>query len=373
VLVVLVLAIFLPSASVTIQARSESITRDFEITVDANLTEADNMNLEIPGILVAKEKSLTKHYDATGTLATGIPASGEVTLYNFTSNTLTLRQSTTTLVTEDGRRYVFTRDVTGLRATGGTEQNPNTSTLIDPIPVVAAEPGETHNLGPNTRFTVVNAALGNQNVYGINAQAITGGSATATRVVSEADLDNAIDDILTDIANESAEELSQQHGGTVRLVDSGLNKEVLARSSSVEINEAASGFDMTGIVRISGIAFKHEDVVNLVTSKINQVLSSEKYLPQNLMGEYTAEFKNFDPGSGRGVLAVHFETRIAYKVNSDNLSKLLAGKNAQEIGEILLAKPEVDTVEVKFWPSWLVHKAPRFNGKVYIETILTNN
>jgi len=368
----LLLAIFLPAATITIHARSESITRDFEITVDSNLTQADNMNLEIPGVIVNKEKSLTKHYQATGTQATGAPAAGAVTLYNFTGNTLTLRQSTTTLVTDDGRKYLFTKDVTGLRATGGTEQNPNESTLIDPVSVVAEQPGEAYNLAANTRFKVVNAALGQQNVYGINAQAITGGSATATTVVSEDDVNRAADSLVNDILTETADELSSQHGTTVKLVDSGLKKEVLAKSTSVDINQAADSFDLTGIVRLTGIGFKHDDVVSLVTSKINQVLSADKYLPEGSTNEYTATFKNYDPATGRGVLAVHFVTRVAYKVNSDNMSKLLAGKNAEEIEEILLAKPEVDSVEVSFWPPWLVHKAPRLNGKVHIQTVLTN-
>lgn len=367
VLICLLAAIFLPSATIIVHARSESITRDFEITVDAGLTKADFDNLEIPGVLVSKEKSLTKHYEATGSRATGESASGSVTLYNFTGNTLTLRQATTTLVTEDGRKYSFTRDVTGLRATDGTEQNPNESTLIDPVPVVAQEPGESQNLPANTRFSVVNAALGNQNVYGINKLGISGGSATATTVVSSEDLDRAVGSLVGDIVSEAEQELSAQTQSTIKLVDSGLKTEVLARSSNIEAGEPGDSFDMTAIVRINGIGFKDEDVISLITSKINQVLSSDKYLPQT-EGEYTATFKNFDAASGRGVLAVNFTTKVAYKVNNDNLSKLLAGKNAEEIRDILLSKPEVDTVEVTFWPSWLVRKAPRMNGKIYIET-----
>src|SRR5690606_649215 len=102
------------------------------------------------------------------------------------------------------------------------------------------------------------------------------------------------------------------------------------------------------------------------------VLSDDKYLlTDNGQTKYSAEFKSLDVATGQGVLAVHFETVAAYQVDEDDLSKLLAGKNETEIKEILLSKPEVDEVKVEFWPSWLVHKAPKFNGKVYIETVVT--
>ncbi len=82
-------------------------------------------------------------------------------------------------------------------------------------------------------------------------------------------------------------------------------------------------------------------------------------------------FKSLDLAHGTGVLAVHYETVAAYQVSENDLANVLAGKNESEIKEILMSKPEVDSVQVAFWPSWLVHKAPRWTHKIYIRTELS--
>ncbi len=370
ILVCFALAIWLPKATITVAARSEAVTRDFEIVVDKNVTKADSDNLEIPGFPVLKEQSLTKTFPATGTQAVGVKAAGAVTLYNFTNNTLTLRAATTTLIF-DGKKYHFTHDVTGLKPTKGTEAKPDPSSLIPPVGIIAEVGGEGSNLPPGNKFQIVNAALGNKNVYGINQAAITGGkTTTSSTVLSQADFDNAVSSIVNGIADQAAQDASASAGGTIQLVDSGMTKTVLAKTASKNIGDPAENFDMTVIAKIEGLGFKQEDVIGVVVDKIKQVLSSDKYLADEGNNKYTAVFKNLDLANGKGVLAVHFETTAAYKVDNGNLSKLLAGKNEAAIKEILLSKPEVDSVKVVFWPAWLTYKAPRWNGKIYIETVL---
>lgn len=371
ILIFFALAALLPKATITVFARSEAVTRDFEIVVDKNITKADSDNLEIPGFSIAKDQSLTKTFLATGTQAVGLKAAGAVTLYNWTNNTLTLRASTTTLIFE-GKKYHFTRDVTGLKPTKGTETNPDTASLIPAVGVVAEVGGEDSNLAPGNKFQVVNAALGNKNVYAINQAAITGGkTTTSSTVLSQQDFDNAVAIITNEIADQAAEEVSNIQNSTVILVDSGAIKTVLAKTASKNIGDQTQNFDMTVIAKIEGLGFKQDDVVGVVVEKIKQVLSSDKYLADDGQSKYTAVFKTIDLATGKGVLAVHFETTAAYRVDSNNLSKLLAGKNENEIKEILLSKPEVDSVKVEFWPSWLTYKAPRWNGKIYIQTVLS--
>ncbi len=365
-LVVLVVAIFglavlLPKADITIFARSESVSRDFEIAVDRSVSTTDTAAMQIPGVFVSKEFSQTKTFNATGTKASGTKASGSVTIYNMTSNTLTLRAATTTLIA-GGKRFSFTRDVSGIKPNGSA----NTG-----IGIVAQEGGEDYNLPANTKFQIVNAALGNQNVYAINPTALAGGvTSTGAKVVSQTDLDKAVEALLVDVVNLAEEDLSATNAVKIRLLNSVVKKEVLAKTANKNVGDEAETFDMTVIARVTGLAFREDDVTKVVKDKINEVLSSDKYLLDG-QEKYTAEFKSIDPTLSKGILAVHFDTVAAYKVGENELPKILAGKNESEIKEILLSKPEVDNVDVKFWPEWFVHKAPKFNGKIKINTVLT--
>lgn len=362
------LAIMLPRADITVAARSEPVSRDFEITVDKNATAVDSSNLVIPGIPVSKEVSQTKSFETTGTATAGNKAAGSVQLYNFTTSTLKLKASTTTLVA-GGKKYFFTKDVTDIKPTTSVS-TPSTP----PVGIVAEQAGENYNLPANTKFQIVNTALGSRNVYATSSTAVSGGATTASAgVLSQADLDKATQTLTNDILTQAESDLSQEKGETIILLPSGLNKEILAHTANKNVGDKVDSFNMTLIAKVTGLGFAEDDLTGLMIQKIQEVLSSDKYLLPDAKKQYNAAFKSLDLAGGKGVLSVHFETMAAYKVDNSNLTKILAGKTEGEIREILLSKPEVDSVKVEFWPHWMVHKAPKFNGKVYIKTVLSQS
>jgi hypothetical protein len=365
--------IFLPQASIKVYARSEPISRDLEIAVDKNITNFNPSELMIPGQLVVKEVSKTKNFPTTGTVASGTKATGSVTLYNFTKNNLTLKASTTTLVA-NGKKYFFTKDVSGIRPTGrigaGNDQEVDTTTLIPPVSIIAAEPGEAYNLPANTKFTIDNKALGNRDVYAINSQAIGGGSANAVQILSQQDLDKAVSAMSQELVSQVEADLSQTESSNIKILPSGAHTEILAKTANKNVGDQVDSFDMTVIARVTALGFKDSDITRTALSKINEVLSTDKYLVEGAKRDSTASFKSLDLGNGRGTLSVHFETLAAYKVSANDLAKVLAGKNAIEIKEILLTRPEIDRVDVKFSP-FFVRKAPSMTGKIYIQTVLS--
>lgn len=373
VIIVLILAIALPQVSVKVYARSEPISRDMEVTVNKKQISIDSDKMIIPGNLVVKELAKTSNFSTTGVKLTGNKTAGEVRLYNFTKNTLTLRAATTTLVA-NGKKYFFTKDVTGLRPTArlgnSLDGEIDQSTLISSIPIIAENPGETYNLPVNTKFEIENAALGKKDVYAINQEALGGGDATAGTVLSQEDEDKAAASLIEQLLNDAQSDLSREAGTTVRLLPSGSNMEVLAKTANQEVGEEVPNFDMTVIVRINALSFKQDDLVNLIDDKIKKVLSDDKYLVEDAKQQLNVKFSSVNLPEYTGVLSVHYETTVAYKVDDSNLSKILSGKTASEIKEILLTKPEIDRVDVKFSP-FFVKRAPRFNGKIYIDTELS--
>jgi hypothetical protein len=365
VLVILVfgLAVLLPQATVLVYARSEQVSRDLEITVDKNATAVDTDKLIIPGFLVSKEISQTKNFPATGSQVAGTKASGSVVFYNYTKNILTLRASTTTLV-YGNQKFSLVHDATGIKPNGAANV---------PVAVMAQAAGDTYNLAANTRFQVVNSKLGNQNVYAINTDAFSGGGGTSTTIVSQQDIDNATTELQKEVLDQAQTQVSQERGEQDKLLASGVTETQLAKTANKNVGDAVDNFDMTVIYKVTGLAFRNDDVANTAIAKIKEVLSDDKYLEPDANNTYDANFKTIDQPNGKGDLAVHFETIAAYKVDVSNLNKVLAGKTESEIKEILLSKPEIDTVVVKFWPAWFVHRAPRFNGKVKINVLLSPN
>ena len=375
VLVVFGLAVLLPTADITVYARSEPISRDAEVTLDKSTSTANDTTSTIPAQIISREVSQTKSFPATGTKDLGAKSTGSVTLYNFTKNTLTLKAATTTLLA-NGQKFVFVKDVTGLRPTAqigtGADQSVDPTSLIPPVAITAVNGGDAGNLPANTKFTIINAALGNQNVYGINQSALSGGVTKTVKVVSQSDLDNALAAMTDSIPDQAASDINSEDstGGDIKILSGGITKEVLAHTASKNAGDTADSFDMTVIAKASGLSFRDSDVKALIKQKITDVLSDDKYLLPDAKDTATETFKSVDLTHGTGVLSVHYETTAAYKVDTSNLPKILAGKNANEIKEILLAKPEIDRVDVEFKP-FFVNKAPKLNGKIYIHSTLS--
>lgn len=356
-------AILLPQANIIVYARSEPIARDIDVTVDQNVTVPDAASLSIPGKLFDKEVSETQSFKATGTNLTGTKATGKVLIYNGTSNTLTLRAATTTLVF-DGKKYFFTKDATGIKPT--TAQS-NTNT---PVEIIAEQAGEGYNLDSLSKFEIKNTALGNRpEVYAVASGAIAGGAAMAKLVVSQDDLDFALNKITEDLIANAEKELALAVPGT-KLLPSGVTKEILAHTANKNPGDEADNFDLTVIAKIKGLTFNEQDVADLLDQQIKSVLADDKYIVEGAKKTIRPEFKDKDLNLGKGTLAVHYDSIIAYKVDVNSLERILAGKKPSEIKEILLSKPEIEQVEIELWP-FFVRQAPKLNGKIYIKTVLS--
>jgi hypothetical protein len=372
VLIVFGLAVLLPQATITVYARSEPIVRDIEVSVDKELKTINSAKLAVPGELVSREISHTKNFPTTGIKLSGTKATGNVQLFNFTKNTLTLRAATTTLIV-DGKKYSFTKDVTGLRPTArigqGGEQEVDKSSLIPPVPIVAQEVGANFNIGADLRLTIQNAALGQADVFAETVGAVTGGTSTETKILVQQDIDNALKAMQAELpALTEAEIVTANSNDSIKIESNAVKSEILAKTESKDLGDEATNFDMTIIAKVSALSYDEQDVKALILEKINTVLSEDKYLLETAKKDLQANFKAVDIDKGVGVLAAHFETVAAYKVENTNLTKILAGKDAIEIKEILLTKPEIDRVDVQFSP-FFVRKAPKFNGKIYIKTV----
>ncbi|MBI4363684.1 MAG: baseplate J/gp47 family protein [Candidatus Doudnabacteria bacterium] len=351
VVILFALAVILPQAQITVYARSEPINRDFEIQVDSAAKQADQSTFTIPAELISREVSDTKTFTTTGTQISGTKATGAVTIYNNTSTTLRLRAVTTTL-SANGKNFRFTADVSGIKPNGTT----------GPVAIEASEPGDSYNLAANTRLEIINSALGNRDVYAMNEAALAGGTSNGVKIFSQEDFDRAVVSMTEQLLAKVQEDLS------ATILPSGSNVEVLAKTASKEVGVEAESFDFTMIGRIRALVYKKDNLTSVMTENINSILSSDKYL-LNSKDEIRAQFKSVDLAAGKGVLNVHFETTVAYKIDTTGLSRLLAGKTGPQIRDILLTKPEIDRVDVKFSPFW-VNKAPRFNGKIRIQSKL---
>ncbi|MEK9180904.1 MAG: hypothetical protein AAB871_01580 [Patescibacteria group bacterium] len=361
----------LPQAEILAAPRSEPVTRDLELLVDSQAAMPDAQNLSIPGKKITEEISDEGEYPTTGIKNIGEKASGFVTLYNFSKNTLILKKTTTRLEA-NGKVYYFLQDVGNIRPTAriGTDLEIDPTSLIDPVPIVAAEAGEASNLPAGTRFEIYNEVFGHKAelLYAINGNPIAGGTNRQVKIISEADVKAARADLAKKVAAEMMEQMKGKLSADSRLADNAYGVEIMEESLSKPVGEEAENFKLTQKIKINALVYDEKDVRDLIVERIVKLLPENKYLLSEGEQNLSSQFVSLDLSAGSGTLRAHFESRIKYRVNPEFLVKSILGKNETQVKEILLSRPEIEDLKVNFYPFW-VKSVPRFESKVNFKVL----
>lgn len=369
-LLVWVLSIFvLPEAKIQVIARSEPMTRDFEIRVDKNQTAPNTAELSIPGKFLEQEVSGSKNFTPTGRRNIGHAASGFVYIYNFSKTTLILKAQTTVL-RANNRQYFFTQDIGNIRPTallGLEEQEVDSTSLIPPVPVVASAPGEEYNLAKGARLEIENEAFGLKPklLYAAVAESISGGTTQEVKVVTQGDIVSAYDALTRELVEGARRKLLQE-SSDLKLLDRAYEPMVLEQHSSAAVGAEAVEFEAGIKLKLRALVYNEREVRKIIRERIERVLPANKVLKNDRDGRLQSNFVSLNLDAGQATLYNHFEGEIAYKIDRQELLERVRGRSAEEIREILLSRPEIAGVEVRFYPFW-VKKAPKFAKKIQLE------
>ncbi|OGE76889.1 MAG: hypothetical protein A3A83_00995 [Candidatus Doudnabacteria bacterium RIFCSPLOWO2_01_FULL_48_57] len=364
------LFVFLPQAHITVKARTEPLTRDFEIKLDQSAQVASSADLVIPGKIIEREVAGQNKYTATGTKNVGKTASGFVTIYNFSKTTLILKKDTTEL-TANGRKYYFTQDVGGIRPTArigqpGEDEIDETS-LIPPVPVVGAGPGDEYNLPANARIEIKNEAFGAQpqTLYATVSEGISGGTTKQVKIVTAGDIESGYQALSRELLDRARADLAAANPGA-KILDNAVTVQVLDQKADPAAGAEAQQFSVNARVKIKALTYDEDEIREIIFLRIKRLLPPEKILSDDT-ANFDVKMNAVNLDQGQAALQVHFEGDIVYELDKAGLLEKVRGKSAEEIREIFLSKPEIESLEVQFSPFW-VKNAPSLRGKIRIDT-----
>ncbi len=370
VLVLASLFVYLPSATVTVKARSEPLARDFEIRVDQNQQEVSIADLAIPARIIEQEVAGEKKIATTGSRNVGKNASGFISIYNFSKTTLVLKAQTTEL-TANGHKYYFTQDVGSIRPTariGLEDQEIDESSLVPPIPVVAASPGEEFNLPSGTRIEVSNEVFGAQPqlLYAVAAQDITGGSTKLVKLVTQTDIDNAFKSLGAELDAQARTTVSGQNPD-LAISENAVTTQTLEQQAELAPGREAEEFNVKMRSKFRALAYAQSDARKIIFERLRRLLPETKTLSEEKAAVDFA-LSNVDLNLGVGLLHAHVEGSVVFKLDHDELVEKIRGKSAEEIREIFLSKPEIESLEIEFSPFW-VKSSPKFKGRITLDVL----
>ncbi len=359
VVVVALVIIVLPSANVTVYARSQTIARDLDMVIDVNQDSPNASNLTLPATKVDETKQTSKSFTANGKKEVGSKAQGRVAIYNLTGSPLNLRSSTTVL-TVGTKTYYFTSDQNGIAALESPSKDSNASTAD----IVAVDGGEDFNLPAGTRVEINNQSFGSQpqRLYAKTVTQVIGGSSRYISVVSREDLEGAQKELI----KKAVEDVNNNLSDGRKLVEGAYNVEVSNFTSDKPEGTESTGYVASADIKITGLAFNENDLRQMVRGRLTQTLGTDKTLQEADLDEIVYKIKNLDLNTGIMQLSIHYESQAKPKIDERDLIVQLSGKSKEQASDILLTNQNIERADISLAPSWQ-KSFPRLGTKIHIK------
>lgn len=368
VVILLLVFVVLPKASVVIYPKTESVTRDMEISMSVNTTSPDADKLIMPAFKVNETVNVSDKFQSKGKKQVGNKSSGTVQIYNFTKLPLNLKAATT-MLTVAGKNYNLVNDINGLKPTTYTNAKTkeiNQSSLGDLVQIIATDGGDDYNLPAGTRMEITNQVLGSkpQVLYAKTDSEISGGTTRYLSVISQDDYISAQKQLQDEALNEIKQKLQGQN---LNLADGSYSVTISKFTTDNAVGAETPSFQGSLQAQIIGLSFKADDLTNIITQRIGETLASNKSLQTGVSGQTTYKAKDLDINNELAVLDVHYQGQAVYNVDISDMANQFKGKSQDDVQQIISSKTEVDKAEITLAPYWQKN-LPMLVNKISVTT-----
>ncbi len=360
IVALLLVLVVLPSASIAVYAKPQTIARDIDIIADTNVQALDASRLTIPAVAINENQTVNDNFQTLGKKEVGSKAQGRVAIINLTGSSINLRASTTTL-TVGTKSYTFTADQSGIKPVADANSE-SSATVAD---IVATEGGEASNLPAGTRMEITNQAFGNQpsRLFAKTITQVIGGSSRFISIVTQEDLKLAQDQLTKQVIDGINAKLQADNR---KLIDGSFTANVTSFVSDKPVDTESPTFAAQSQLTVTGLGVNEQELKQMIRQRLLLSLGAGKALQDLDLDKVTYKIKNIDINNGVMQLSLHYESAAVPSIDIDQLKTQIAGKTQTEASELILANPDVDKTEITVQPAWQT-SLPRFNSKIKLE------
>jgi Pyruvate/2-oxoacid:ferredoxin oxidoreductase gamma subunit len=360
--------VFLPKASVLVFVKNKTQTIDSQIDGKTSVSTVDLANEIIPAKIVSVSADLTINYDTTGSKnSSSQKARGTITIYNEFSSSPQPLIATTRFESADKKIF---RLVSGVTVPG--MEKAGTPGAIEAA-VIADESGDQYNIDA-TSFTIPgfqsSGADKYAKIYAKSFKSMTGGgqSNQTVQAITDADINSAKTKVAQELRPQMNQKLKDEAGDGFVVLDDATNIDDASYTLSKSPGDIANNFSITVTMKASAIVFSSDDVKNIVAislaKKGDQNMTVAKDSINLEFGKTDINFKD-----GTLVIRVHSSGKIVPNIDLEKLKQDILGKQEEELKPYLSAYPDIERVEVSYWPSFISGKIPNYARQVDITLI----
>ncbi|MFH1129529.1 MAG: hypothetical protein V1686_02220 [Patescibacteria group bacterium] len=352
----------LPHAQIVINPKKESVKFETDIAVNKDISAINVDQATIPGQLFEVEKMESREFPSTGERDVSEKAKGKITIYNQYSSSPQTLVKTTRLKSTDGKIFRLTATVTIPGAIIDEGKIVASSKEVD---VEADEAGADFNIGPSDfKIPGFEGTPKYSAFYGKSTQPMTGGAKGKMKVATQDDITGAINIVAVGLKERASQEFRGTIPNDLKLLSDSQSLEVTESSSTVKANMPGEKFTVTVKVRAVGLAFKEQDVLNLLEKNVADKISENRTL---LFSTIKIDYKTskFDSKKGSSNLICSVEADSVWNFDANQIRKDLIGKTETEARTYLSSLAEIETAKIVLWPFW-VKQVPDKEGRIKV-------
>lgn len=340
-----ILGMFLFSrASVTLYANGSKVDVDATFSVDPARGTSDIAEAELAGKPVSYNKDITASFTPTGKKDIGTKATGTMTVANSTGIDQPLVAGTR-FQAPDGKIFRSNSDITVPKAyldSGGDKVN-GTQTVA----VTADQNGDSYNEAP-AAYAI--PALGNPKITATGSQ-MTGGTTKTVTVVTQADIDAAVQAALEKDREAAEKEIQGRAPEGYTGLAASLTAKATDITPSPAIDSEATSAEVKLTVAYTQLSVKKGEFEELVKALETKQIGEGNQVYDDGMASAQITASKAE-ASGRQTFQLAATAYAGVKIDQAALAKNLAGKRYGDALEQAKKQPGVTNAEVNLWPGW---------------------
>lgn len=329
----------LPEMRVTLAPKTDTLSREVDVTVDANALRLDPARRTVPGRKVEQRVEVQGAVQASGTTQVGRSrAIGEVLLFNQRTEEVQLPRGTA-FVSDNGVRFVLDSNVV---------VPPKVRNGV-PAGIIAVEPGAKGNLQSRTisRFEDPAQFPG---VELVNQRPTSGGTDREGSAVADRDMTKLRDQLMQQARDEAALALQSAAGNEVILPEGAVQLTVVDERFDQEVGAVGDRLSGRLAVIASALGAKRDDVAKVVDQAVASQLDPQMQLVGQASVRQTRVTATED---GTVKLRVSADAVVVRGLDATGLEETLKGKSVDEARSILATVQGLATPpKLNLWPDW---------------------
>lgn len=335
--------IFFDKATVTIALNTKSVEKESQVTVDPNITQADESNNIIPGTFIQAEVTDSLSASATGQKQIGDPAKGQVVIYNATTKALTLAKGTS-LTTSSGIKYTLDTSVQVASKSASAAAPPTES---QPISATAVAIGPDGNIPAATELAVSNFAK--TDVVAKVDTAFSGGISKNVVAVTADDQTKLFNTLDAQLKQKGIDQLNSKLPANMKMLQDSLTENVAKKTYSANVGDQASQVTLTLVNDYKVTGYSTGDLNNIVSKLVADSVPAGYKLDLNKTQTH-ADFQKVG-SNGKLVFDAKFTAQMVPNIDLEQVKQSITGKGIADAENILTNLGTIQTAQISLSPS----------------------